>query len=67
MSARIATDLPPCPCCKLPAEFTDTVGGFVCYGCANEKCEQYPATAYHPTEAAARAEWMEIANPKPQA
>ena len=61
----ITTDLPPCPCCKLPAHRGDTVGGFVHYACDNDQCEQFPATSYHPDEKQARAEWLQIANPKP--
>lgn len=55
------TDLPPCPCCKLPAHQFISILCHISYQCNNEKCEQFPATDYYERDQDARAEWQIIA------
>lgn len=56
-----APDLPACPCCAQKPEEYSSFSALVSYQCVNESCDLYPATGYHPTEIAARDEWLQIA------
>lgn len=52
--------LPSCPTCNTEVHRETSVGGFIHYACNNDLCDHFPATAYHPTEAEARTEWLAI-------